>query len=56
MNETVVERASAHGGDARGRGLGAEPDSAACRGGASLKGAYSTGEKVTIPHQLHLFA
>ena len=41
--KTLLERTSVDGGDARGRGLGAEPDRAAGRGGADLEGADSTG-------------
>ena len=48
MNDVLSlpqERTSAHGGDPRGRGLCAEPDSAAGRGGADLEGADSTGKE-----------
>ena len=46
--KTTLERASAHGGDARGRGLCTEPDSAAGRGGADLEGADSTGKEEAV--------
>ena len=39
-----LERAAADGGDARGRGLGPEPDRPARRGGPDLEGAHSTGK------------
>ena len=42
--KTTLERASAHGGDARGRWLCTEPDSAAGRGGANLESPDSTGK------------
>ena len=47
MNDVLSlpqERTSAHGGDPRGRGLCAEPDSAAGRGGADLESPDSTGK------------
>ena len=39
-----LERAAADGGDARGRGLGPEPDRPPRRGGPDIEGAYSTGK------------
>ena len=39
-----LERAAVDGGDARGRGLGLEPDRPARRGGTDIEGAYSTGK------------